>query len=399
MAIRLLDERDLADIRKTSANAIKGNLIGQIVRADDVSPVEHELAVKVRAINLFDISKISTTSVKESEYNVRGYITDVTEDSITIFTESTHTSNGYTICGKKLSELCPNLMVGDKFTISADTESVNKFFYLGNPSLMTLMFGNSYTATEEMLNSSVIFYGLSASASVSQGTGFCTISNIQIELGETATEYVPYIDPSNVKVRKHGKNLAYGGTTPTSTSAGMTITREAGSSKFVFNGTAEEAISMGATHPIFLQAGTYTVSVYGLNKVTSNFDRCYVLKNSDKSVIVNEIMTDKPKTFTLTEPTEVAISFVLSESTTYSNKFIFLQMEQGDKATEYVECEEQTEYIPSSDGTVEGVVSLSQTMTLFTDTEVSVVECEYIKDSAAVIQKLVDAIVALGGTV
>lgn len=55
-------------------------------------------------------------------------------------------------------------------------------------------------------------------------------------------------------------------------------------------------------------------------------------------------------------------------------------------------------YTPNTDGTVDGV-TLVENATLTTDTEGITIECEYIRDTNKVIEKLTNAIVALGGTV
>lgn len=79
-------------------------------------------------------------------------------------------------------------------------------------------------------------------------------------------------------------------------------------------------------------------------------------------------------------------------------KFNYIQIELNETPTDY-ENYNGTEHTPSSDGTVEGIVSLSPTMTLLTDTEDVTIECEYNKDTGKVIEKLTNAVVALGGTV
>ena len=71
--------------------------------------------------------------------------------------------------------------------------------------------------------------------------------------------------------------------------------------------------------------------------------------------------------------------------------FTDIQVEVGSVATTY-ETYKKTEYIPASDGTVEGVTSLSPNMTILTDTEGVIVECEYNKDTNKVIEKLADAL-------
>ena len=103
-------------------------------------------------------------------------------------------------------------------------------------------------------------------------------------------------------------------------------------------------------------------------------------------------MTNNPKTFTLSSMAQVRIEIVFAEGTTYSNKTIKLQMEHGSEATEYEKCKEPITHIPTSDGVVEGVASISPNMTILTDTEGVIVECEYHKDTNKVVQKLANAL-------
>lgn len=51
------------------------------------------------------------------------------------------------------------------------------------------------------------------------------------------------------------------------------------------------------------------------------------------------------------------------------------------------------------DGSIENITSVSPNMTIVTDTDGIIVDCEYIKDSNKVIEKLTNAIIALGGSV
>lgn len=367
-------EQSAARMKNDYANSIKGKVNGEVVRVDDVSPIAHNLVVKSHGKNLFDISKFK---VSENTNTAYPYITSIGEGYIDITVEDTYNGNGHIAFDLKLKNVCPQMVAGKTYFISANSDAWNKCLYLKQLDYFW-NFGNALTITEEMLECTLGLYGYATYRGQSAGT--CRISNIQIELGDIATEYTPYIDPSTVTLTRCGKNLAFGGETPSSSSSGITLTRTEGLSTFVINGTAEKAISMGATKPVLLQSGTYTVSVYGLNRISATFDRCYVLKHADKSVIVNEVMTNNPKSFTLTEPTEVAISFALAEKTSYSNKIIHLQMEHGNVATEYVECEKMATHTPSTDGTCD-VVSLSPTMTLLTDTEGVTVECEYNRDA------------------
>lgn len=89
----------------------------------------------------------------------------------------------------------------------------------------------------------------------------------------------------------------------------------------------------------------------------------------------------------------------------YTFKSLYIQIDPNVVIDEvYVPIIKRTDepierWTPSSDGTVEGITSLSPVMTLLTDTEGVTIECEYIKDTGKVIDNLTKAVVALGGVV
>ena len=64
----------------------------------------------------------------------------------------------------------------------------------------------------------------------------------------------------------------------------------------------------------------------------------------------------------------------------FDNFVIKLQFEKGNNKTEY-ETSNFSTYTPNADGTIEGITSLSPTMTLLTDNAGAVIHCEYNKDT------------------
>ena len=133
-----------------------------------------------------------------------------------------------------------------------------------------------------------------------------------------------------------GKNLAVTNRTALITGYGLTITRDsAKSSEIKVNGTCTGAYSATVLADIFLPAGTYTASVYGLNKHDSVNDRMYVYDTTAKEVIVNYIQTGVPKTFTLEEDKTVQIDLVFTGNSVYTDQTVKIQVEVGDTATDY----------------------------------------------------------------
>ena len=128
--------------------------------------------------NLFNAKAIKKTSIK------------VNIDGSVIIIPQGNSPNGYTSTSTTLSELCPNLKVGDTAILNFKTTSAyGHYIWLSPYYERSWHSGDKRIITEEMLNSVVIMYG----ANIANGeTGQVIITNFQIELGDTATDYVPY---------------------------------------------------------------------------------------------------------------------------------------------------------------------------------------------------------------
>ena len=181
------------------ANAYKGVQSGASISLDDTSPVEHEIAVFVHSKNYFDALKLTVGSS-----NGGAYISQVSEDYFVVTTPSGYTSNGMVNTKLTLKELCPFLQSGKTYIISGETDSEEmKCIYLyGNSGSIKWGFNSTKIMTEDLLNSIVLVYGFNnaSSSPLPEGTGDCKISNLQIEEGDTVTEYTTYIAPDSVTI-------------------------------------------------------------------------------------------------------------------------------------------------------------------------------------------------------
>ena len=72
-----------------------------------------------------------------------------------------------------------------------------------------------------------------------------------------------------------------------------------------------------------------------------------------------------------------------------------IQVELGSAATEYEAYIVPTEYIPDSDGTVDGVMSLYPNTTLMTDTAGAIIDCGYNRDINKAYGSLLQRVAAL----
>ncbi len=128
--------------------------------------------MSTRGVNLFDVSKVVPNN--NVIRNGDGSIKVIADESNNGFAANTPNT---------LKDYCPLLIVGQTYTLSANTAATTKQIYL-KESGTVWTYGQSVQITKEMLDSVVLFYSDVNKTSV--------ISNIQIERGSTATAYEPY---------------------------------------------------------------------------------------------------------------------------------------------------------------------------------------------------------------
>lgn len=128
--------------------------------------------VQTSGKNLFDVSKVvpNNNVIRNGDGSMK-VIADESNNGFAANTPNT------------LKDYCPLLIVGQTYTLSANTAATTKQIYL-KESGTVWTYGQSVQITKEMLDSVVLFYSDANKTSI--------ISNIQIEKGSTATAYEPY---------------------------------------------------------------------------------------------------------------------------------------------------------------------------------------------------------------
>ncbi len=130
-------------------------------------------------------------------------------------------------------------------------------------------------------------------------------------------------------------NIFYSDRTMQNTTASSTIDQTEGSSEFVISkSVTSTAVALSVTINLPLRAGTYTVSIDGLSVIAGNLDRIN-LRDSG-GVVVNNVMTGSPQSFTISADTVVnAVVFVCDSTSTYTNKKIRIMLNSGSTALPY----------------------------------------------------------------
>ena len=356
------------------ANAIKGNLKGAVVVADDVSPVEHEMVVNVRSKNLAERKNPNTTVITEG-------ITYTVNDDGTISANGTATATAYYLMlGNTTYDTQIPIKKG-KYTIQKapargcrisvglrNSKTVERILYYST-------YENEFTF--EVTNDTTRFDMI-----LCVDTGY-TVENAlfkpQIEEGTIATAYEPYIDPTTAKVRRCGKNI-FEVTGKTQTLNGVTFTVN-GDGTVVASGTATKAtfISLGKLYLKPEEKYRLSGSPSG-----SGFDT-YMLYIHNNTTGADIYDLGEGKVFTGKEG-DIGVTVVVYAGNTVNNLIFRPMVVYGEEIVAF-EPYNGAEYIPALDGTVAGMTTLSPNMTIITDTKGMIVECEYNVDTKKYIKK------------
>lgn len=165
----------------------------------------------------------------------------------------------------------------------------------------------------------------------------------QLENGIEATSYEKYgVSPSLEFLSEienlEGKNKYYIPNTGKVKSYGITATYTKNTSEIILDGVATRDFSDGfEIKNILLKKGTYSASVWGLNKINEEYDRFFVADTSNNNkVIVNYVQSYRTQKFTLEQDTNIKLSFIIKAGSTYSNAKIKIMINEGDIGLSYI---------------------------------------------------------------
>lgn len=328
-----------------NAECLKGTISDTAMLLDDVSPVTHEMGVKVRGKNLFN------KSIPYEDY--------------------TAGKGGY----KSLS-----IYVGSGFSVTVSLLQkydigLGGYFYCvtaGSPQMWLYGNNNAGLCAKSVTMISKNGY-ISLNMTVEAYNNFK--DEIMVEIGSTATAYTPYVpDLTTVTVSRYGKNL----------------TNEKAVSPIVIN---EDGLIRYGWNLGILPQGNYTLSVYGNYSISKPISY-KIITNGVYSNYVVLTNVAKPLTIALNGSQELIVYLFQGITELYDN--VTLQLEKG-VGTEYEPYIEPTSYPVAADGTVEGVTPIYPNTTLMTDTEGVIIDCNYYKDIDKAYNKLSAEIALSGG--
>ncbi len=373
------------------ANALKGNLSGEVVSAKDVSPAEHELNIKASSKNLF-----KTTNYGLGSHNTSGGGLSNALKNYAMTTDFIYLPSG-------------------KYILSNIEGAHLRYISLYN--LDKQWTSNIWTGRAKTFKFTIqedcyvrIDIERADSVDIDNYDTFMHEYQFMLEAGTTATTYTPYLTEMDIDaatLSAYGKNLF---NNDVSLVKQLTRTVKAGTVSTKNSGCE-----------IHLPAGEYTLT--DKNTPLDKNYYIYITINDKDGNYVSGVTKDKynkeygkkvdeywiagtdttsPLTFKLKEG-DVVFLHNATGASVETTKNIFnqlnIQLEAGGKGTEYEEYKAPSEYDIYLDGTVPGVGSVYPSTTLMTDTPGVLIECEYNRDITKAFAELEQAIISLGGNV
>ena len=382
------------------SNALRGSTSGAVIAVSDISPVEHTMAVKVSSKNLFSFEKITTVS--------KGINYSISEDGNTFtFWKAEELSGNNAVIRFALGATCKDCS-NKTFTAKVINNSQVPLdgyahYMVNNKSVMIkdVRVGgigettDSFVVPENTIEESLYlsFYVNPSNLNIGEEH---TLSNIQVEEGNTATDYTPHVDFSTTKLIKYARNVldidkGLNGNFVKNDDGTYTLTKRSSSNR------------MSAEIPFDFPDATF--STYA-EIVDTNIESA-----SSVQVVVRNAGKTKSEYAKLNK--NGAIYTATMERTTFLQMYIDSKLEDGSyitfknpqivvsdtPVTNYTPYSSPVEYQVLGDGTVEGVTSLYPATTLLTDVEGAIIDCEYNRDINKAFAQLQQAILSLGGNV
>jgi hypothetical protein len=370
-----------------AANAIRKKVSGEVIRVDDVSPMEHYPVVKVSGKNILPYPYKQTTATAsggtftaqpDGGVLVSGVPTDHT--SLNLYQDVPLAKSGNIILS--FSGNFANVNISMVIYDATDTVLFTKETWQG-ASPISVNLDLYPTATRWL-----VF--------LKRGTPNIEMSGVvypQMEFGDTATAYTPYIDPTTVTVRRCGKNLLPMATAQ-GTGNGITFAVNDDGSVIV-NGTATKNAAYNFITDQVLPAGKYRLSGCPAGGSVNTY-RMQANKTKDGVSTSGAIDQGTGATLTVEEGDLITVYLVVLNGQTASNLRFYPMLRFYEDDDKYEPGNVAT-HIPSPDGMVSGLTAVSPTMTLLTDKVGVNIECEYNRDTNKVIAEILEKITALGG--
>ena len=383
-----------------TANGLKETATGEIVQLN-VSPIPHTVNVKVKSKNLIPYP-FSCAEVTRNEI------------TFTPNADQTVTFNGKATINTSFAVISANSSVKSE---KGKTYTISHSGVFPNSSYITLSILDDKGTTVQNVRSSN-----GGTTFVSQVDGRFTLAfvivagatfdnvtfTIQLEEGDTATEFAKYVDPTTAILTRCKKNLIPYPHYSTSIKNDVFGWTDNGDGTVTANGTPSNNLyyyGIELSLPVLIKAGTYVFSgcPVGGSSATYNITFGWRKNIGDTRKSIRD--DGEGVIYTFTEDVYVDCVLVVRPDVTVSNLVFKPMIRLASIVNGEFEVYNAENFAPSEDASYE-IESISPMMTLLTDKANTIVEVEYNQDICAfkenvtnTIAQLKQAIIELGGTV
>ena len=397
--INLAEFAEKKYVQQSVANALVGTKNGAIVAMDDVSPLEHNVAVGVRGKNLCPYPN-------KTVYHTGSWSADLLGDI--------KLPNGTYTISCDYEQLDAKSAVAISVRHYDTTVSVRE----SASNAVSGKLSGTFTVTDDFGGGVRIY--LYSNNSVTSMTTRCSFSNIQIEKGTTATAYVPYVaDGTAIAVTSCGKNIF--NSRKIKYNGAANVDRQNSNEIVLSQELLQNYRSANFALPKSLVGKKVTISADVKTSGTNSALLRIMWVDTNNGATGNHVISDNLSTQTAQKLTAKGVvptqppdgpngpydtlclmlysngNGTVTGGVKYTATYANIQIEVNDIATPY-EPYAEGEYIITKQGDIE-LSSISPNMTIFTDNENVNIDATYNKDANKVIEKLTEAIISLGGNV
>lgn len=355
------------------ANAIKGIKSGEVVRVDDVSPIEHVVKCWPRGKNVFN-GELKSGIIRSEAADMNDGENGVYKSIIMFMPKGTYTVSFSTAVNIVRS------LIDDTYRVVNDQLGVTQYTFI--------------SATDGTV-------GLTFRDATSSDTVWDSSVTIQIERGSIPTAYEPYIDTADITLTAFGKNLIDHTKMPSSIYLnGVTISRTDDAIKL--NGTL--TVDSVLFNTLFDFAAKpdewYTLSYEflggAINGESSICVGCRTSPESSRQSWLNTRMTSTggSHSLPLTMSYIKDMWFYAKAGVQFTDYRIRIQLEKGKEKSTYEKSKIATYSITEDSET--DVVSISPTMTLVSNIPGVTTEAEYSRDTTKMFESYVLSDRAIG---
>lgn len=378
---------------------------GSVVAVNDVNAIEHNLGVKVSSKNLFNkdiAANLNNWNIENGGYrNLPIYV-----------------GKGNTVTVSYQQDLTTGSDCNYASVYTEQKISPTEQYWLYHKTVASYIHkAVTLTAIEDYIYLRVHILDTTYLDSFMNYIG----NDLQVELGTAATAYTPYVDIANenITVSRYGKNLfnmdekfekIITGLYPSGNAYACDKTKINPNEWLFDNLTKDSSPNVYILFPINVKKNTdYTISLTfsNLNARALTYLGIGLPTTPDtweKGMIISQI-TDlnyegrHSKSFNSGDNEELWIKGYLTYSATETGQNFLkdIQLEEGSSATDYESYIEPQTVTANADGTVGGLTSLSPNMTLMTDTDGAVINCQYYRDIDTYINNLMIDVATSGG--